>query len=135
MIDRFRLIGNWGLVKHGRVDNHGNHHPTAERMNGQLIYASDGSMSVLITKAPEPILVSDVIAYSGSFSVEGGKVLHHIIVSPYPKRLNTTEIRLASFRGEDLVLTTEPDQDGRYEIEWRKQRNPEVDASMGMKHS
>jgi hypothetical protein len=120
MIDRVRLIGNWGLVKHGRVDNLGNYHPTAERMNGQLIYAADGSMSVLITKAPEPKLVSDIIAYSGSFSVEGGKVLHHIKVSPDPKRLNTTEIRLVSFRGDDLVLTTEPDQGGRYEIVWRK---------------
>lgn len=120
MIDRVRLIGNWGLVKHGRVDNLGNYHPTAERMNGQLIYAADGSMSVLITKAPEPVLVTDIIAYSGSFSLEGGKVLHHIKVSPYPHRLNTTEIRLASFRGDDLVLSTEPDQGGRYEIVWRK---------------
>ena len=120
MIDRVRLIGNWRLVKHGRVDYLANYHPTAERMNGQLIYAADGSMSVLITKAPEPKSVSDIIAYSGSFSVEDGKVLHHIRVSPYPRRLNTTEIRLASFRGDDLVLTTEPDQGGRYEIVWRK---------------
>ena len=120
MIDRSRLIGNWDLVKHGRVDNLGNYHPTAERMNGHLIYASDGSMSVLITKVPEPVLVSDMIAYSGNFSVEGGKVLHHIKVSPYPKRLSTAEIRIASFRGDDLVLTTEPDQGGQYEIVWRK---------------
>ena len=120
MIDRVRLIGNWGLVKHGRFDDLGNYHPTAERMTGQLIYASDGSMSVLITKAPEPVLVIDIIAYSGSFSVKGGKVLHHIKVSPYPKRLSTTEIRLASFRDDDLVLTTEPDQGGRFEIVWRK---------------
>jgi len=120
MIDRSRLIGNWDLVKHGRVDTLGNYHPTAEQMNGQLIYASDGSMSVLITKVPEPVMVSDMIAYSGSFSVEGGKVLHYIKVSPYPIRLNTTEVRLASFRGDALVLTTEPDQGGRYEIVWRK---------------
>jgi Lipocalin-like domain len=120
MIDRVRLIGNWALVKHGRVDNLGNYHPTAEQMNGQLIYAADASMSVLITKTPEPVLVTDIIAYSGSFSVAGGKVLHHIKVSPYPRRLNTTEIRLPSFRGDDLVLSTEPDQGGRYEIVWRK---------------
>jgi len=54
MIDRVRLTGNWALVKHGRVDNLGNYHPTAERMNGQLIYASDGSMSVLITRFRNP---------------------------------------------------------------------------------
>lgn len=120
MIDRVCLIGRWGLVQHGRFDSLGNYHPTAEHMNGQLIYASDGSMSVLITKMPEPILTSDIIAYSGSYSVEDGKVLHHIEVSPYPKRLGTTEIRLASFRGDDLVLATEPDHGGRYEIVWRK---------------
>ena len=120
MIDGVRLIGNWNLVKHGSVDTLGNYHPTAEQMNGQLIYASDGSMSVLITKVPQPVLVSDMIAYSGSFSVEGCKVLHHIKVSPHPRRLNTTEVRLASFRGDDLVLTTEPDQEGQYEVVWRK---------------
>jgi len=120
MIDRVRLIGNWSLLKHGRIDTLGNYHPTGERMNGQLIYASDGSMSVLITKVPEPIQMNDIIVYSGSFSIEGDKVLHHIKVSPYPKRLSTTEIRLASFRGDDLVLTTEPNQGGRFEIVWRK---------------
>ena len=120
MIDPVDLIGNWALVKHGRVDHLGNYHPTGEQMNGQLIYAADGSMSVVITKVPQPAQLSDIIVYSGNFSVDGGKVLHHIKVSPYPKRLNTTEIRLASFRGDDLVLTTEPGEGGRYEIVWRK---------------
>ena len=67
MIDRARLIGNWVLVKHGRVDALGNFHPTGERMNGQLIYASDGSMSVLITKVPEPVLVSEHDRLLGEF--------------------------------------------------------------------
>ena len=120
MIDRTRLIGRWRLVRHGHVDPLGNYHPTGERMNGQLIYACDGSMSVLITKVPEPNLASDIIAYSGSFSVAAGKVLHHIEVSPHPGRLGTTEIRLVSLRGNDLVLATEPDAGGRYEIVWRK---------------
>jgi hypothetical protein len=120
MIDTVDLIGNWALVKHGRVDSLGNYHPTGERMNGQLIYAADGSMSVFITKVPQPVQLSDIIVYSGHFSVDGGKVSHHIKVSPYPERLNSTEIRLAPFRGDDLVLNTAPGEGGQYEMIWRR---------------
>lgn len=40
-----------------------------------------------------------------TYAPDGCNVLHHIKVSPDPKRLNTTETRLTSFRGDDLVLT------------------------------
>jgi hypothetical protein len=46
--------------------------------------------------------------------------LGHYHATPNPQRVNTTEIRLASFRGDDLVLALEPDEEGRYEIVWRK---------------
>ncbi len=89
-------------------------------MTGQLIYAQDGSMSVLITKVKSPAQLSDIIAYSGTFTVEDDKVMHHVKISPYPDRTKQSGVRLVSFVGEDLVLATEPDAEGRYEIIWRK---------------
>lgn len=119
-LDLRSLIGTWELVRHGRFDAKGQYHPTGEQMTGRLLYAQDGSMSVLITKVPEPAQLSDLIAYSGTFSIEGDKVLHHVLISPYPDRVNKTGIRLASFSGKDLILGTEPDGEGRFEIVWRR---------------
>jgi len=115
-----RLIGSWTLVKHGHFNRSGQYHSTGDQMSGQLIYAPDGSMSVLITKIPKPAQLSDIIAYSGTFSIAGNKVLHHIRVSPDPRLVGTTAIRLISFQGADLVLKTEPNADGYWEIVWRK---------------
>lgn len=120
MIDLRRLVGSWNLVKHGRFDANGQYHSTGENMTGQLIYAQDGSMSVLIIKVKAPAQLSDIIAYSGTYSVEDDKVTHHVKVSPTPERMKRSGVRLASFVGEDLVLATEPDAEGRYEIIWRK---------------
>ena len=109
------------MKKHGRFDLEGRYHATGVGMDGQLIYAVDGSMSVLITITPEPAHLKDIIAYSGFFSVDGSKVLHHVKISPYPNRLNTTGIRLAALNGDELVLTTEPDKEGHYEIIWHRE--------------
>ena len=120
MIEPVKLIGAWTLVKHGRFDQLGKYYPTGEKMNGQLNYGPDGSMSVLITKIPEPLQLNDLIVYAGSFSVDGNKVSHHIKISPDLKRRNTIEIRSASFHGDDLVLTADVGENGRYEIVWRR---------------
>lgn len=117
---RAHLVGSWVLVKHGHFDRSGQYHSTGGQMRGELIYAPDGSMSVLIMMVPEPAQLSDIIAYSGTFSIDGNKVLHHIEVSANPKhKVNSTESRLVSFRDGDLVLKTEPNADGQWEIVWR----------------
>jgi len=120
MIERKQLVGSWLLAKHGCYDLEGRYHASGAGRRGQLIYSPDGSMGVLITTKPEPVHLKDIIAYSGSFTIEGDKVFHHIKICPNPKRLNTTEVRLVELRGNELVLTTEPDDEGHYEIIWHR---------------
>ena len=110
-VDSARLIGSWTLVSEGHFDPSGRYTPVGDHMSGQLIYASDGSMSVLITIVPRPATLNDVIAYSGTFSIEGNKILHHIKISSQPASVNSTATRLAFFRGEDLVLASVPNAD------------------------
>lgn len=117
---RAHLVGSWVLVKHGHFDRSGQYHSTGDQMGGELIYAPDGSMSVLIMMVPKPAQLGDIIAYSGTFSIDGNKVLHHIEVSANPRhKVNTTESRLVSFRDGDLVLKTAPNADGQWKIVWR----------------
>jgi hypothetical protein len=123
-VDRTRLLGSWMLVKHGHFDPSGQYHSTGDHVTGELIYAADGSMSVLIAKIPEPAQLNDIIAYSGTFSIDANVVSHHVKVAADSKRANTTEPRVASFRGEDLVLTTKPNADGYWEIVWRRRPSP-----------
>lgn len=119
-IDRARLVGSWTLVREGHFDHMGKYTPVGEHMTGQLIYAQDGSMSVLIMIVPKPTVLSDVFAYSGTFTVDENKVMHHIKISTEPERVNTTAIRLASFRGDEIVLATAPNANGRFEAVWHR---------------
>jgi hypothetical protein len=119
-VDRTHLLGSWMLVKHGHFDPSGQYHSTGDHVTGELIYAADGSMSVLIAKIPEPAQLNDIIAYSGTFSIDDNVVSHHIKIAADAKRVNTIEPRIASFRGEDLVLITKPNAEGYWEIVWRR---------------
>jgi hypothetical protein len=122
MIGKEQLFGAWHLVKHGRFDAEGHYYVTDDGRNGQLTYAPDGSMSVLITKIPEPTELTDIIAYAGVFTVEGDKVFHHIKIASNSNRIGTTETRFATLRGNELTLKTELNDEGHYEIVWQKQR-------------
>ncbi len=74
------LFGTWRLVKHGFEKPNGEFVPTGEGLRGQLIYAPDGSVSVLIVIKPDSSNPRDIIAYSGTFSVVGA-------AKPMPRHL------------------------------------------------
>lgn len=118
--DAAALIGTWTLVKHGFVDLDGHFTPTALEMRGQLIYTTEGSMSILITKRPNAEKLEELIVYSGDYSLKEGKLLHHIRIAPSAKRVGTTEIRLMTLARDLLVLRTPPSPDGHYEITWKR---------------
>jgi len=114
------LIGTWILVNHGFVNQDNQFKPTAQEMSGQLIYTDKGFMSVLITTKANAKKLEDLIAYSGSYSIENDKLFHHIQVAPSIKRVHTTEVRLPAFTQNCLILRTEPTAEGYYEITWEK---------------
>jgi hypothetical protein len=89
-------------------------------MAGQLIYAADGALSVLILKKRSPSNLEDIIAYSGRYTCVGNRVTHHIQVAPQAKRVGTSEIRIASIEGSQLTLRTESTEAGVYEIVWKR---------------
>ena len=120
MIERSLVIGRWSLRSHGFRRSNGEFVPTAQEMTGRLIYSSDGSMSVLITKKSDPINASDMIAYSGYFTITESGMYHHVEVSPDFHRVGQKEHRLPSLDKDQLTLKTIPSLDGYYEIVWQR---------------
>jgi Lipocalin-like domain len=115
-----KLFGRWSLIKHGRFLSDGRYVTSADTMRGQLIYSSDFSMSVLIVFGEEAQNPSDLIAYSGHFSMEGGDILHQIEVSPRLSRQQSTERRTATLSHDQLTLRTEANTEGYFEIVWSR---------------
>ncbi len=114
------IVGGWDLRKHGFYNHSGEYHCTSEDARGQLIYTADNLMSVLIIKLNVPDSVNDVIAYSGTFSVTSDTILHHIQYALRLERENTTEKRRYRFENNQLILTTEADDQSYYEIVWER---------------
>lgn len=117
---RARLLGSWELVAHGLRAPDGKFKPTSDFLLGRLIYEPGGAMSVLIALKNPLESLSDLIAYSGRFSIKDGSVIHHVEAASRSARVGNSEERLVRFENDDLVLTTRPAAEGMYEITWRK---------------
>lgn len=119
-VERSDLIGRWQLRKHGFVRPDGTFVPTSTEMAGVLIYAADGSMSVLITKKPKPQDLVDLINYAGYFTIDDTGIYHHIELSPDSNRIGKKEHRIPHLDKDLLTLTNVPSSEGHYEIVWQR---------------
>lgn len=122
MLDRNQLLGAWELKNHGIRDESGTFSETSSFLLGRLIYEPSGAMSVLIALKNPVEKTSDLIAYSGRFSIKGQSVFHHVEVASRSNRVGETEERLAELCDEILILRTPPDDSGIYEISWKRIR-------------
>lgn len=116
------LIGRWLLKSHGHYSQSGTFTSTSSNIRGHLTYNSDSSMNVLILKELTAQKVSDIIAYSGLYSLQPGEIYHHIEISLYEKRNNSVEKRNAVLNGDTLTLTTDKNENGFYEIVWTRNK-------------
>lgn len=109
---------------------------------GFLSYGRDGRMSALLVKGerPKPTdlakvtneerveLFKTMIAYAGTFSVEGNIVTHHVDISWNENWTGTSQVRNIKLVGRKLYITTNSQpsvRDGKPVIgvlEWEKVR-------------
>jgi hypothetical protein len=136
-----RLIGTWKLVavtaedvETGAKTDHFGPNP-----DGYINYGPDGRMIVINTRgdrakpngaAPTRDEAADlfqgVLAYAGTYTVEGDTVTHHVDISWNESWTGTDQVRHARFDGERVHLSTKPNADpvnGRMSVRtmtWRK---------------
>jgi Lipocalin-like domain len=129
--DESSLLGTWKLKQFVREVT-----GTGERYNqlgphpeGILTYSKDGRMSVLLlagdrvkprgdvpTDEESTSLYRTMIAYAGTFTVDGPKVVHHVELSWNGARAGTDQVRFYVLEGDTLTIKTSPNKspiDGR----------------------
>ena len=90
--------------------------------NGFLTYEQDGRMMLIVTKAnrPKPAdlakltdeervdLFKSMIAYGGTFNVDGTRVMHKVDISWNETTTGSTQVRNFRIEGRRLILTSDP---------------------------
>ena len=120
------LVGTWRLLTWASVGDDGVTQPMGERPHGVVVYTGDGTMITTIGRADRPPIdgadiqsgpadqrvdaMATFIAYSGSFHVDGGDVVHEVTMSLYPNWVGTSQRRhvTLSTDGNELTLSADP---------------------------
>lgn len=120
------LVGTWRLRSWVAEGDDGVEHPMGEAPEGLLVYTPGGTMITTIGRAGRtPIDGGDMlagpvdqrleamtsfIAYSGSFGVDGGDVVHDVTMSLFPNWIGTTQRRHVALTpdGRELTLSADP---------------------------
>jgi hypothetical protein len=140
-VDDGALIGTWQLKSFIREVS-----GTGERFDamgahpdGYLSYSKDGRMYVIMvedgrTKPHEPVpndaeraqLYNSMVAYAGTYTVEGNKVVHHVDISWNDAWTGTDQVRFLTLEGDTLTIKSAPTKspnDGRegvWTVVWEK---------------
>jgi hypothetical protein len=120
------LVGSWRLASWVAIGEDGSVvEPMGADVEGLLMYSAEGLMITTIGRHARPPISGDdllagpaderlaaaetFIAYSGTFSVEGGDVLHSVDMSLFPNWVGGRQRRhvALSADGDTLTLSTD----------------------------
>lgn len=115
------IIGHYKLISHGTYSPEGVFQPTSPYLKGELIYSSEGFLSVQIFLKEEIESPRDLLTYSGKYKiVSDSEVEHHIHICSQSKRDNSTEKRSYKIEGGFLFLSIEFENKSKFEAKWQK---------------
>jgi hypothetical protein len=139
MVDGNPLPGTWKLKSYVVTTAAGERStPYGEHPTGYLSYSADGRMQAIgaangriVPAGPTPpvnervALHDTMFAYAGTYSVEAGKVIHHVDVSWNEVWTGTDQTRLFEVNGNTLTLTTRATDpasvtEAHYAVVWEK---------------
>jgi len=119
------LVGTWKLVSAKATTDKGEVKDAyGPKPTGFLTYTADGRvMAIVANDGRKPLSVADYIAapveeraeafatfvaYAGSYTFTGDRVVHHIEVAWMQNRANSDTVRLVKLEGDHLTLRTPP---------------------------
>jgi hypothetical protein len=136
------LLGTWELSSYVVTTDAGvRSTPYGDHPIGYLSYSPDGRMQVVGTAsgrfAPREAALTDreqaalqetMFAYAGAYSLEPGKVIHHVAVSWNEVWNGTDQVRSYEIHGDTLTLTSRlidpaSGAEARYVVVWKKMTN------------
>jgi hypothetical protein len=115
------VVGNWKLVSYlsEELATGNKTNPLGEHPKGYLIYTPEGRMIALCVheKRKAPKIDEDridlhkyMLAYSGRYTVEGEKVVHHVDISWNESFTGTDQVRFVRLEGDMLTIKTAPSE-------------------------
>ena len=125
------VVGTWRLKSFVReiVETGERYNQLGEHPQGFLGYSSDGRMYAILvagdrikphedgaTYEERIKLHKSMIAYAGTYTIDGGKVVHHVDISWNGARTGTDQVRFYKLEGDTLTIKTAPNKspiDGR----------------------
>jgi Lipocalin-like domain len=118
------IIGTWQITSLAVsiLDTNETSYPIGEHPVGYLQYSPGGHMVVFLAadniRQPASALYTDLEraeihkailgAYSGTYRVEGGVVIHHVLASWWPHFIGTDQIRYFEIKGNKLTIKSAP---------------------------
>ena len=139
------LLGTWKLnsVVRELLSTGEKHSLLGEHPSGYTGYSPDGRMYAIITAdkrlTPHDVAPTDeervklhrtMVAYAGTYSVEGEKVTHHVDISWNQAWNGTDLIRFYKLEGNTLTIKTAPakspidGREGQVVLVWEKVKAP-----------
>ena len=92
--------------------------PNGRKPVGETVARMDLDATTPVERAEAAI---GVVAYAGSFEVEGDTVRHTLFTALNPNRVGDTQLRHVTLNGDDLTLAAPPDAQGNsFRIHWRR---------------
>lgn len=103
-----KLPGNYQLTKYGYdYKQTKQFKPISDFYTGSIHYSSDGQMSVIVRFAKSPEEFSEIVAYSGSYQVQGDQIVHQVKTSVRPDYEGQTLIRTYRIENDELITEFE----------------------------
>jgi Lipocalin-like domain len=119
------IVGTWRLVTWENRDADGQVTlPMGSDPIGYLLYSRDGHFSVTISRARRPPFpaadvlggamedkaraVEGFVAYAGSYTFQGDRVVHHVELSLFPNWVGSDQERTVELAGSRLTLSAAP---------------------------
>jgi len=142
------VLGTWKLKSYVVTAGTGEKStPYGENSIGYLSYSADGRMQAIGTSrgrivplTPTPrdeervALHETMFAYAGTYSLEPGKVTHHVDISWNEVWNGTDQVRFYEVKGTTLTLTSRAidptsGREAQYVVVWEKVTSPPSPAS------
>lgn len=116
------LLGAWELVEYELLYPDGSTKRLWDDLAGSLTYGPGNCVSVLIVRLGMPQLQnSEVIAYSGTFKLDGDAIVHKVDISNLYHYLNQSLIRSVQLSKRELVLTSkELIKGSTHRVRWKR---------------
>lgn len=116
-----KIAGTYKVVEYGykyKTDNR--FEPISDWFSGVIHYSDNNYMSVIMRFKEKPIDFKDVVAYSGTYKVQGDEIIHQVNMSVRPEYENEILVRKFKILDNAIELEFENTDEFRKYAIWKK---------------